>query len=119
MAKSYDDGLKAEQEAESFLVKKGYTILARRFKGNGGELDLIATKEQTVSLVEVRFRKTISDAAESITPLKRTRLYKVAEYFLSQNTEICEKYPFIRFDVVLLSKDGSIMHIEDVFGGFE
>lgn len=117
MGERFDKGIKAEEASALFLERQGYECIATRYKGNGGEIDIIAVKDNVLVLVEVRFRKTIMTAAESITPLKMERLRKAADYFLMQNPTIFEKHPFIRFDVVLLSKDGKIVHIENAFGG--
>ncbi|MDP2194123.1 MAG: YraN family protein [Alphaproteobacteria bacterium] len=110
-------GLNAEHLAAEFLKDKGYHILKHRYHGAGCEIDLIATIQQTLIFVEVRYRRTQIMAQYSITAQKQARLIRAAQHFLAQDTQILQKFPFIRFDVVLLSKEShSIFHIENAFG---
>lgn len=117
MSESYDMGVKAEALAKSFLEQKGYQAISERYRAASGEIDIIATKDDFLIFVEVRYRKKKQDAIESITLLKKQRLTTAAQYFIANNSELIKKYPFIRFDVVLLSKDSNtIHHIENAFG---
>ncbi|PIZ32667.1 MAG: YraN family protein [Alphaproteobacteria bacterium CG_4_10_14_0_8_um_filter_37_21] len=117
MSNAYDIGLKSEVFAKHFLEQKGYTLITERYRAASGEIDIIATKDDFLIFVEVRYRKKKRDAIESITLLKRQRLTTAAQHFIANNSELIKKHPFIRFDVVLLSKDSSIIHhIENAFG---
>ena len=51
-------GPKGEQLAEQFIEQKGYRILARRFRALGGEIDLIAEKNDVLIFVEVKTATT-------------------------------------------------------------
>ena len=51
-------GESAEQQAYQFLLKKGLKLVTRNFRCKQGELDLIMTDEQTLVIIEVRFRQT-------------------------------------------------------------
>ena len=46
-------GEEGERLASRYLEERGYRILARRWRGAGREIDLIAEKGGVVSLVEV------------------------------------------------------------------
>lgn len=63
-------GLTAEWMAIAFLTLKGYRLLARRYGGKGGEIDLIARRGKIVIFVEVKARATMNDAATAITAEK-------------------------------------------------
>ena len=78
-------GLRAETVAAIFLRLKGYSILARRFKVNGGEIDLIARRGGAVAFVEVKARGDIDIAAEAISPAKRRRISKAARAWIARN----------------------------------
>ena len=60
----------AEWLAVAFLTLKGYRLLARRYGGKGGEIDLIARRGSSVIFVEVKARVAMADAASAITPEK-------------------------------------------------
>ncbi len=68
--KSVKDGAAAEWLAVVFLTLKGYRLLARRFGGKGGEIDLIARRGSLIIFVEVKARASMADAASAISPEK-------------------------------------------------
>lgn len=47
-------GALGESIAETFLVRKGYKILAKNYRKPWGEIDIIAEKQNTVRFVEVK-----------------------------------------------------------------
>jgi putative endonuclease len=106
-------GESAEQQAHDFLLKKGLKPVTRNFRCKQGELDLIMTDQQTLVIVEVRFRKTdkYGSAAESVTRGKQSRIIAATQVYLATqklNTPI-------RFDVVALSGNGNIDWIQNAF----
>ena len=100
-----------------FLRLKGYKILERNFKpprGIGaGEIDIIAEKKGVIAFIEVKYRATLSDAAESVNHHVRIRRIKGAEYFLMTRPELAEKE--MRFDVILISPKHFPEHIQNAF----
>ncbi len=78
-------GLKAETIAAIWLTLKGYSILARRYAANGGEIDLIARRGRAVAFVEVKARADLDVAADSISAAKRRRIARAARAWLSRN----------------------------------
>src|SRR5215510_10985115 len=81
------------------LQRRGYAILARRYRRRGGELDIVARDGETIVFVEVKTREGCEFGAgvESVTRFKRRRMANVAMDFLVRN-ELAE-CP-CRFDVV-------------------
>lgn len=51
-----EHGRRAEQAAERMLRRAGLTILARNWRGAGGEIDLAALEGETLVFVEVKSR---------------------------------------------------------------
>ncbi len=95
-------GLEGEDAACAELVRRGYEILARRYRTRAGEIDLVARHGATLVFVEVKTRA--SDAygggAAAVTWQKRRRLARVAGEFLArcgQTNAAC------RFDVVVVT----------------
>ncbi len=78
-------GLKAESIAALILRLKGYTILARRFVVNGGEIDLIARRGGSIAFVEVKARADLEVAAIAISAAKRRRIARAARVWLTRN----------------------------------
>lgn len=106
-------GESAEQQAYSFLINKGLKPVGRNFRCKLGELDLIMSDQQTLVIIEVRFRKNdkYGSAAESVTRAKQSRIIAATHVYLSaQKTD----RP-IRFDVVAISGNGDIDWIQNAF----
>ena len=106
-------GESAEQQAYQFLLKKGLKLVTRNFRCKQGELDLIMTDEQTLVIIEVRFRQTdkYGSAAESVTRAKQSRIIAATQVYLSS-----QKFnKSIRFDVVALSGNGNLDWIKNAF----
>ena len=78
-------GLKAETIAAIWLTFKGYSIVARRYSAQGGEIDLIARRGHAIAFVEVKARADIDVAADSISPAKRRRIARAARAWLARN----------------------------------
>jgi putative endonuclease len=88
------------------LERRGYAILARRYRRRGGELDIIARDGETTVFVEVKARegREFGDAAEAIGYGKRRHMIGVALDYMARHhlaNRPC------RFDVVsILLKNG-------------
>jgi putative endonuclease len=76
-------GLSAESRAATYLVAKGYRILARRWKSPLGEIDIVARRRKTLIFAEVKARVSLDDAAESVTDRQRSRIAAAAEAWIA------------------------------------
>ncbi len=83
--KAFVFGLRAETAAALLLRCKGYSILARRYLGAGGEIDIIASRGDTIAFVEVKARPTLDEGAFSITHEKSRRMSRAARHWLARN----------------------------------
>ncbi len=83
--KTHDAGLRAEHVAALWLRLKLYRILARRYRVNGGEVDIVAQRGDAIAFVEVKARQSMDEALTAITPQKRRRLSIAAARWLSAN----------------------------------
>ena len=81
------------------LARRGYSIVARRYRSRSGEIDIIAADGPTVVFVEVKTRAgaDYGSGADAITWQKRRRIVSTATMFLA--TERMHDRP-VRFDVV-------------------
>jgi putative endonuclease len=111
-------GKAGESEAERYLRRKGYRILARNDRSLCGELDLVAQMADALVFIEVKARRTsaFGGAAYSVNGRKQARLVRLAAQYLAHHrlrNQCC------RFDVVLCkggtTKPAEIEHIENAF----
>ena len=110
---TYDKGVWAEKYAAGYLVAKGYKILETRYKTQYGEIDIIIQKGNVIAFVEVKARRSIDEALESITPKIRERIGNAAQYYLSQNDEaaFCD----LRFDVIAIKPPLFLAHLDNAW----
>ena len=92
-------GQSGEDLACTELERRGYAILARRYRSRFGEIDVVARDDQTIVFVEVKARAgdEFGGGAAAVTPWKQRRIAQMAVDYLSRNN--LHDQP-CRFDVV-------------------
>jgi putative endonuclease len=92
-------GRKGERIACRFLLRHGFDILARRYQGRSGELDIVAFEKETLVFVEVKTRSSrdFGEPYEFVDWQKQQILRRVAEQFIADND--LGNYSY-RFDIV-------------------
>jgi putative endonuclease len=111
-------GKRGEDLACGELERRGYVIIARRFRVRRGELDIIARDGATLVFVEVKARagRLFGDATEAVTPLKQLRMARLAhEYLVRYDLPECA----CRFDVVSVHFDGDVTDIQVIQNAFD
>lgn len=113
-ATNHHAGLSAEDRVADEYTRHGLTVAARRWRGPGGEVDLILRHGAGLVFVEVKKSRDLAGAAARITRRQMDRIMTSAAAFLSgepggQDTEV-------RFDVALVDGMGRIARIENAFG---
>ena len=99
-------GKLGEELACAELQRRGYAILARRYRSRFGEIDIIARDGDTVVFVEVKARagEEFGGAAAAVTGWKQRRMTQMAVDFLARQR--LSESP-CRFDVVAIDfEDG-------------
>jgi len=109
--KSEKRGRRAEWLAAGYLRLKGYRILERRFKTKQGEIDLIAAKRDILVFVEVKARKDLQTARESISYQSQQRIIRAAQIFAGRKLEYQKMGQ--RYDAVFLLGGFRIRHEPD------
>ncbi len=111
-------GIKGEDLAARFLMKKGYKVVDRNFKTPIGEIDIVAKDGEFLVFVEVKTR--CSDAFghpfEAVDARKREKLRKVALYYLKNRWK---KDAPSRFDVLSIRAENGKDEIEHIIDAFE
>ena len=92
-------GKTGEDLAVAELERRGYAVLARRYRSRHGEIDIVCNHRGTIVFVEVKARATgeFGAAAEAVTPGKQRRVVAMARDFLARHN--LDASP-CRFDVV-------------------
>lgn len=106
-------GLQAEGLAMLWLTAKGYRLLARRFGGKGGEIDLIMRRGRLVIFVEVKRRGRIEDALAAITDTKQRLVAARIRQWLARNPWAMAHT--LRVDAVFLAPWRWPRHVRGVF----
>ncbi len=110
---NHDRGLWAEHRAALYLSLRGYTIIAKRYKTKFGEIDLIATKSGTLIILEVKARKRLEDALESVNIKTQRRIVNATLCFLADHPEYASYA--IRFDVIAIENLVRIVHLDNAW----
>jgi putative endonuclease len=78
----------------------GYRILARDYRTAVGEIDIVARRWNTLAVVEVKARRDLAKAAESLTRRQRRRIARAAAAFLMSHPRHAGLA--VRFDLMLV-----------------
>ena len=110
-ATSYQAGLAAEQAVERHYDGAGHAVAARRWRGSGGEIDLVLRDGAGLIFVEVKRSRDFARAAARVSRQQLERIYATASEFMAgepmgQNT-------LARIDVALVDGRGRIDIIEN------
>ncbi len=110
----YEIGVSGETSATNYLKNNGYVILARNYRFERNEIDIICEKKGTIVFVEVKKRSgdKFGSPIEAITLEKTKKITFVAQQYLISR-ELLDKCN-ARFDVIGITKD-KFTHIEDAF----
>ena len=111
-------GKTGEDLACGELERRGYAIIARRYRRRGGELDIIARDGPTIVFVEVKARDghAFGDAAEAVTAQKRRRITELAIDYLMRH-HLSDRP--CRFDVVSIHVESGRPVVKVFQGAFD
>jgi putative endonuclease len=118
MAEHNELGKSGEELAKDFLTQKGFLILATNWKFRNAEIDIVARKNNFISIVEVKTRSSnvFGEPSTFVDKRKQKLLIQAAEWFCEQKSIDDVE---INFDIIsiILKKDNthSIEHIENAF----
>ncbi|WOI56940.1 YraN family protein [Palleronia sp. LCG004] len=111
--KNHLSGGAAEEQVARWYADAGHEVLARRWRGRSGEIDLVCRVGSAIVFVEVKRAATHARAAERIGPRQIARILSAASEYLEgmpdgQRTET-------RFDAALVDGAGQIEIREAAF----
>ena len=119
MALKDDLGRLGEDLAAAELQRAGMRIVARNWRCDAGEIDIVAVDGTTLVICEVKTRSSTRYGApvEALTPSKVERIYRLASIFRRSHRVGAAR---VRYDVVsVLAPRGyepTVQHIRGAFG---
>jgi putative endonuclease len=116
MAEHNELGKLGEELSVDFLRKEGYEILETNWTFQKAEIDIIAQKENTLAVIEVKTRSSLEFGLpqDFVKPKKIQLLVKaVNEYVVSKNLDVD-----VRFDIIAIHKEGKSFVIEHLIDAF-
>lgn len=116
MSNNTQKGTTGEEIAIEHLLKQGYRILARNWRHQHLELDIVAETENVLVIVEVKLRASNAFGApeEFVTKSKQKKLIKAADVYIKENNIHIET----RFDVISIIQNPQEIHVEHITGAF-
>jgi putative endonuclease len=119
MAEHNELGKLGEELAAEYLQKNGYAILETNWVFQKAEIDILAKKNNTLAVVEVKTRSSIEFGLpqDFVKPKKIQLLVKAVHAYVTENDLDLD----VRFDIIAISKKGQefvIEHLTDAFFHF-
>lgn len=110
---SYYVGLAAEEIVAQHYARGGQPVLANRWRGSRGEIDLVAQNGDGVIFIEVKKSRSHARAASHLTRRQMDRIYQAGSEFLA--TQPRGQLTDVRFDLALVDDTGRVDVIENAF----
>ena len=113
-------GNDGENITVTWLKQKNFTIMSQNYNTRWGEIDIIATKDDVISFVEVKTRLSCYFPISSVvTKRKQKKIIKTAKSFILKNNIIDKVF---RFDIAVVTKqknDFDVQYLPNAFTEME
>ncbi|WP_300548667.1 YraN family protein [Roseovarius sp.] len=114
--RAYLSGRAAEQSVIRAYGGRGTALLQSRWRGQGGEIDLILRDGEVYVFCEVKKAATVDLALARLRPPQARRICAAAAEYLGQTPE--GQLASVRFDLAAVDGSGAIEIVENAFGHF-
>jgi putative endonuclease len=113
---AYLAGDAAEKAAATAYDRRGADLIETRWRGRGGEIDLILVQDGVHVFCEVKAARRLDDAIASLRPAQMARIRSAASEYLARTPlgQLSE----VRFDLAAVDRSGRVEIIENAFGHF-
>lgn len=91
-------GRDGEGAAAAYLIRRGWRVIARRWRGGGGEIDIVARRGRAIALCEVKARREAGALREPVTAAQRARMVRAARAWVAQRPDVAERE--VRLDLI-------------------
>lgn len=109
-------GMAAEDIAQRGYAARGARVLTRRWRGAGGEIDLVLRDADTYIFCEVKKAATLDLALQRVRPGQVRRIFNAASEYLGHTSE--GQLAPVRFDIALVGVTGELHIMENAFDHF-
>lgn len=112
-------GRQGEELAANFLLRQGFTIIARNWRCRLGEIDLIVGRQGVVHFVEVKTRRgtAFGYPEESVDRAKRQRWFRAIEFWLQSEAPQVRTYQADVISILWKTVEPEIEWIQNVEAG--
>lgn len=110
--RNYNDGLAAEESVATHYQALGMPVIARRWRGQGGEIDLICKGWDGLVFIEVKKSGSFETAAAHLTFEQLHRIALAAEEYIG--TEADDPLTPMRLDLAMVDGAGRIETLENL-----
>ena len=116
MSNNIEKGTLGEEIAMAHLLKKGYKILKKNWRHQHLEIDIIASINSTLVIIEVKLRANdfFGNPEEFVTKSKQKKLIKAADFYIKENNVTWET----RFDIISIIENQNELKLEHFEGAF-
>ena len=117
MPTNQQKGQKGEALAAEWLIGRGYTLLHRNWRFARYEIDIIATRDETLHFIEVKSRTSLKfgNPEDQVDKKKLRKMIDAGEEFMYQNPG----WKKVRFDILAIKMftgiEPEFFLIEDVY----
>lgn len=109
-------GKSAELRVADMYAQAGYELTHERWRGQGGEIDLIFALGDLVIFTEVKKSRSREMAISRLTARQMKRIHAAASEYLATTPK--GQLSDVRFDLAVMDAQGQIEIIENAFGHF-
>jgi putative endonuclease len=106
-----------EAIAARWLRRRGWRVIAERFRSGHRDVDLVVERDGTVAFVEVKTRRDarFGDPVEAVSWRKRRELIRSAMVWADRHGPPNVSYRFDVVGVIVSGRDARIRHVENAF----
>ncbi|MFB9148306.1 YraN family protein [Roseovarius ramblicola] len=109
-------GQAAEESVARHYEARGVRVLARRWRGESGEIDLVLRAPDTYVFCEVKRAASFDLALARLRRGQLDRIYHAASEYIGLTSE--GQLAPVRFDVAAVDATGAVQLLEAAFGHF-
>lgn len=114
--RAWHAGAAAERTVARYFERRGAVERERRWRGQGGEIDLILSEGGEIVFCEVKAARSFDAAVMRLSEAQMLRIHAAAAEYLGGMPD--GQLSQVRFDLALVDGQGNVRVMENAFGHF-